>query len=286
MKILLTGASGFIGRNLAAALTMAGHQVVPASRRDGMDFRQMLSPAVWIPRLDGVDAVINAVGIIGETGRQRFESLHTLAPIALFQACVQTGVRRVVQISALGADDTAVSAYHLSKRAADDGLRELDLDWFVLKPSLVYGRGGRSAALFMRMATLPLIPVIGDGRQMLQPVHISDLVAAVVQALTSPDVRQTLDVVGAERISFADWLQAMRRTRGQPRARLLHVPALLAMTLMRVASVVSPLLRADNLRMLQRGSVGDCQLLTQFLGRRPLGVGACLLHDGNRQGRN
>mgnify|MGYP000918239529 CR=1 FL=1 len=216
MNILLTGSSGFIGRNVATALVRAGHLVTPISRRHGVDFCRMRNRADWVPWLDGIDAVINGVGIIGESGAQRFGLLHAEAPIALFQACQEAGVRRVVQISALGADATAFSAYHLSKLAADDFLRGLDLDWFVLRPSLIYGRGGKSAGFFMRLAAQPMIPVIGDGRQPLQPVHISDVVATVMESLTSAQVRQTLDIVGNETIPFADWLQWMPKRKDCP----------------------------------------------------------------------
>src|SRR5690606_24044460 len=144
--------------------------------------------------------------IIGEHSSQRFTVLQTQAPSALFRACAQAGVRRVLQISALGADETAFSAYHLSKRSADNCLRSLDLDWFVLRPSLIYGPGGKSADLFMRMATLPWIPVIGNGQQTLQPVHISDVVLTVMKSLTSPVAKQTLDIVGPDTVTFAEWL--------------------------------------------------------------------------------
>ena len=94
MNILLTGANGFIGRNIAIALVAAGHQVKSASRSNGIDFCQMLSPADWLPHIQGIDAVINCVGIIGERGSQQFSSLHTQAPSAMFRACVQAGIRR------------------------------------------------------------------------------------------------------------------------------------------------------------------------------------------------
>ena len=276
MNILLTGASGFIGRNIATALSAAGHRVTPLSRRHGVDFCHMQTPADWLPYLDGVDAVINSVGIIGESGAQRFEPLHALAPAALFRACVQAGVRRVLQISALGADATAFSAYHLSKRAADDCLRSLDLDWFVLRPSLIYGRGGTSAELFMRLAALPLIPVVGRGQQELQPVHISDVVATVMHSLVSAQARQTLDIVGSETITFAEWLQCMRQAQGLPRARLLHVPFGLAMACARLGRHFNPMLQPENLRMLQTGYWADVRPLVQFLGRLPLSVDARL----------
>ena len=270
MKVLLCGASGFIGSNIAAVLHTSGHQIRAVSRRSGLDFTQMLSPSDWQPHLQDIDAVINAVGIIGQGRTQRFATLHTLAPIALFQACQQAGVKRVLQISALGADDSAASAYHLSKRSADDFLRELDLNWFVLRPSLVYGKGGKSTQLFMRMAALPRIPVIGDGQQALQPIHIEDLVATVLQALTASQSQQTLDTIGTETFSFAQWLQRMRQAQGLAPAQLIHCPLPLAMGLARLARHLNPMFTADNLRMLQRGYRGDSQALTHLLGRPPL----------------
>ena len=277
MNILLAGASGFIGRNVEAALTTAGHQVKPLSRRHGIDVCRMQAPADWLPYLQGVDAVINSVGIIGESGSQRFAPLHTLAPAALFRACSHAGVGRVLQISALGADEKAFSAYHLSKRAADDCLRSLDLDWFVLRPSLIYGRGGKSADLFMRLAALPLIPVIGDGQQKLQPVHIYDVVATVMQSLTSSEARQTLDISGNETITFADWLQCLRQAKGLPRAKLLHIPFPTAMAFAWLGRRFNPLLQAENLRMLQTGCCADVRPLVQFLGRMPLNFEPSLL---------
>jgi uncharacterized protein YbjT (DUF2867 family) len=286
MNILLTGATGFIGRNIATALAAAGHQIKPVSRHHGIDFALMTTPAHWLPHLNKIDAVINCVGIIGETGSQRFQSLHTLAPSALFRACAEAGVRRVLQISALGADDTAFSAYHLSKRAADDALRGLDLDWFVLRPSLIYGKGGKSAELFMRLAALPLLPVIGNGLQKLQPVHISDVVATVMHCLTSRETRKTLDILGTETVTFAEWMQWMRRAQGLPPAPVFRIPFLLAMAIVRLARHFNPMLQPENLRMLQTGYRADVQPLVRFLGREPLAVQTSLffsdaMHTGS-----
>jgi uncharacterized protein YbjT (DUF2867 family) len=272
MKILLTGASGFIGRNVAAVLARAGHEVRPLSRRDGVDASRMLAPGDWLPHLQGVDAVVNGIGIIGPDPyrrSQRFATLHTQAPIALFRACVRAGVRRVVQISALGADETAFSAYHLSKRAADDGLRALDLDGFILRPSLVYGLDGSSAKLFLRLAKLPLLPVVDDGQQRLQPVHISDVTATVLRSLTTTASRQTLDIAGPETITYAEWLQRMREAQGLPRARLLRVPFAPMLALACAGRYFSPMLSPENLRMLDAGSQADVRPLTRFLGRPP-----------------
>lgn len=272
MKVLLTGASGFLGSNISCALTSAGHQVIPISRRHGIDFCSMQNPADWLPHLEDVDAVVNSVGIIGEQGTQHFDVLHTKAPVSLFNACTQAGVRRVIQISALGADKSAFSAYHLSKLVADDCLRDLDLEWFVLRPSLIYGKGGKSSELFMRLAALPIIPVLGDGLYTVQPVHITDVVATVLQCLTSEATKQTLDIVGSETITFAEWLQRMRQAQGFSRTKQLHIPFAIARCAARLGKYFSPMLQPQNLSMLQQGYSSDVTPLVRFLERLPLPI--------------
>ncbi len=271
-KVLLTGASGFIGRHLNRMLEQEGYQVVPVSRKTGVDFRRMTTVGSWTPHLNGVDAVINAVGIIVETSEQKFDILHRQAPGALFQACSKMGIRRVVQISALGVDDNAFTPYQLTKKAADDVLRSLDLDWFVLRPSLVYGKGGASMRMFQRLSMLPVIPLVGDGLYRVQPVHISDLVATVRQCLYAQQTQRTFDVVGAAPLSFEAWLQAFRINRQLPPAKTVSVPFGLMLALARLGRFFMPILHPDNLRMLRQGNVADVQPLAEFLGRVPLSV--------------
>lgn len=272
MNILLTGASGFIGGHIRQALEAAGHGVIPVARRYGMDFSRMLTEQDWLPHLQGVDAVINSVGIIAETRGQTFDALHHRAPAALFRACVTAGVKRVIQVSALGADDQAFTPYQLSKKAADDVLRSLPLAWFVLRPSLVYGEGGKSSTLFRWMANLPLIPLVGDGGQRIQPVHVSDVVATVLQCLQTDSAQRTLDVVGAYPLTFVEWLQIMRHQQGKAPAPTLPVPLPLVMAGAYLGRFIVPMLHPDNLRMLQRGNTADVQPLAELLGRMPLSV--------------
>lgn len=272
MKILLTGANGFIGGHLRQALQQAGHEITPVFRHYGFDFKRMLTPDDWLPHLQGVDAAINSVGIIAETRGQTFEVLHHRAPAALFRACIMAGVMRVIQISALGADGQASTPYQLSKKAADDVLRGLPLEWFVLRPSLVVGEGGKSATLFRFMANLPMIPLVGDGGQRIQPVHVSDVAATVLQCLQTASARRTLDVVGAYPLTFAEWLQLLRRQRGKRPAPTLTIPLPLLMAAAQAGRFAAPMLHPDNLRMLQRGNTADVQPVAEFLGRMPLGM--------------
>jgi len=269
MKILLTGGSGFIGRHIHAALIESGHEVVLASRHNGINYNHMLKEEDWLKHLDNIDVVINSVGIITETHRQSFSVLHTQAPGALFRACVTAGVERVVQISALGADETAFTPYQLTKKAADDALRSMPLAWFVLRPSLVYGEGGKSLALFKRLAMLPRIPVIEQGTQLIQPVHIDDLVESVVTCLSTEKTCRTIDVVGPSAMSMAEWLQRLRRLAGKQPANLISMPLNSMLAFSNVARLCLPLMHPDNVRMLIKGNTADVQPLTEWLGRKP-----------------
>lgn len=272
MNILLTGATGFLGRHIHRTLLRAGHGVVPVARSLGHSYARMQTTSAWKPLLSGVDAVVNAVGIIGQTAAQRFDVLHTLAPQALFAAAHAQGVRRVVQISAQGADDSAFSPYHLSKRAADDALRALSLQGWVLRPGLVFGPGGGSQALFMRLARLPRIPVVGDGMQEIQPVYVGDVAATVLQCLHSPGPGQTLDLVRPDAVTFAQWLHTLRRLQGLAPTTLVHLPWALAHSAAWVLGPWWPLAHADNLRMLRQGHRADASAWLRFLGRLPTQV--------------
>jgi uncharacterized protein YbjT (DUF2867 family) len=272
VRILLTGATGFIGTRLASALRARGHEVVCASRSGGelrADFTTDLDAETWVPRLEGIDAVVNAVGILRERGRQTFEALHVRGPQALFSACVLAGVGRVVQISALGADEHAHSAYHLSKRRADEYLCGLPLDSTIVQPSLVYGAGGASATLLTGLASLPWIPVPGRGDAQVQPVHVDDAVEGIVTLL--PEKTATclrIPFVGPEPLALGTLLAQLRAGMRLPRARFIHVP----LSWMRAAAALgrvlpSSLLDADSLSMLLRGNTGDSRPLAELLGR-------------------
>lgn len=279
MKILICGADGFIGSALAAQLAAAGHQVVRGvrrPRRDGdvaIDYRRDHAVADWLPRLGGVDAVINAVGILHERRAGDFDAIHTAAPRALFSACVEAGVGRVIQVSALGAALDAPTAYLRSKAAADTWLAGLPLRATVLRPTLVFGAGGTSARFFMALARLPLCPVPGDGRQRVQPVHVDDLVGAVAKLLTLPVPPALLDAPGARPLAYRDMLACYRRAQGWAPAPCVEVP----MAVMQAAArcgrwLPGGLLSPDTLAMLARGNTGDPAAFAALLGRAPRGV--------------
>jgi uncharacterized protein YbjT (DUF2867 family) len=281
--VLLLGATGFIGRRLLEVLLDAGYDVVcgvrdasavSRGRAVAVDFMHDHDEADWLPRLAGIDYVINAVGILRESRRATFDALHVAAPVALFRASARAGVRKIVQISALGADEAAVSRYHVSKKRADDALSALAVPWVIVQPSLVFGVGGESAALFMRLAALPVIPVPGDGSQQVQPVHIDDLTAAILRLLISDDHdRRRIAAVGPKAVSLRDFLAGLRSALALGRATFLRVP----MTFVRIAAAAGDrleggLLDRESLGMLVRGNVASAGPFSEVLGRTPRAV--------------
>lgn len=237
LRVLLTGAGGFIGSQVLAALANAGHEVVACTRSGSSkpasavqsiacDFARDIDPKTWLPRLQGVEAVVNCAGILRERGADRFERVHVETPLALFAACVTAGVRRVIQVSALG--QPADTEFIASKHRGDAGLAQLDLDWVVLRPSIVYSLDGSygGTSLLRAMAALPgVIVVPGDGRHSIAPVSGPDLSALIVQLLgTGADSHRTFEVVGPEILSLESYLEAWRRWLGFDEPRVIAVP--------------------------------------------------------------
>ncbi|MGZ9057888.1 MAG: SDR family oxidoreductase [Burkholderiaceae bacterium] len=280
MVVLVTGASGFIGSAVVDALRAAGHRVIKGTHRQNatsdadtvaVDFTRDFDPAAWRGRLRGVDAVVNAVGILREQGHQTFDALHVRAPRALFAACVDAGVKRVVQISALGSDENATSAYHISKRRADEFLAAQSISSVIVQPSLVYGPGGESARLFDTLASLPWIPLPGDGMQRIQPIHLDDLVACIVTLLERDRWRTgRIALVGAEPTTLRDYLASLGRALGRSRIRFLQIPYSWVRAAASLGKVMpGALLDNETLAMLERGNVADVADTQRILGATP-----------------
>ena len=283
MHILVTGADGFIGSALAAALLARGHRLTLAVRDPGRaakrfpaalpvaaDFAADHSPDAWRPRLPGVDAVVNAVGIFRESGAQSFGAIHVRAPVALFEACADAGVGRVVQISALGAAADAPTEFLRSKHAADAALASLPLSSAVVRPSLVFAPSGASARLFLQLAALPLIPLPGGGSQCVQPIHRDDLVAALVALVETDAPPPLLAAVGPSPLTLREYLGQLRRAAGMGRARFLPLPRRMVEAAASAgARLGANLVDREALTMLAQGNCADAGGIARVLGHPP-----------------
>lgn len=283
MKILVCGATGCVGRAVAQALRARGHAVVEGSRAavDGrhamkIDFMQPRTPQQWAERLagDGIEAVVNCVGILMPSRDQSFERVHTAGPVELFRGAAQAGVRRVVQVSALGVGHDAealATPYLHSKLLADDALASLDLDWAVLRPSLVYGPGSRSASLFATLASLPVISLPGLGRQGVQPLHVYELAEAIARLVEADGaMRAVHELGGPASLTYREMLTAYREASGLGPALWLPVPMPAMQAMAWVAEALPQQVYCrDTLRLLERGNTTARNALPGLLGRAP-----------------
>ena len=289
-RVLVLGASGFIGAHVAAALAAAGWTVRAGARRPEAarrlapshdwvraEFAELTDPAAWTPLLEGVDAVVNCVGVLQDGGGDSTRVAHLDGPAALIAACEAAGVRRLVHVSAAGADPAAGTAYAATKHQTERMLAASPLDWVILRPSLVLGRAAYGGTALMRgLAAFPgVIPVLG-GRQRFRPVAMDDLAAAVVR-LCAPDApaRLTLDVGGPDLVSQAELLVALRGWLGLPPAPVLRVPAWLAAPAVWAGDIAGRLgwpssLRSTSVKQMEHGAAGEGpQALTAATGVAP-----------------
>lgn len=269
MRVLLIGAGGFIGGRVAARLRDAGHEVIGVGRRDA-DLARMQASA-WAERLFGVEAVVNAAGVL----RGDLDGIHHRGPATLFEACAAAGITRLIQISALGAALDAPTSFLRTKGTADAHLMRLRLDggragWCVLRPALVVGRGGASTGLFASLAALPRPAQLGSGRWQVQPLHVEDLAAAVLALLEHPmPVPDCLDLVGPEAMGTDTLTSALRDWLRLPTRSFVALPEPLLRLAARIGTILpaSPL-TPDTLAMLKRGSIGDPRPAAERIGWR------------------
>jgi uncharacterized protein YbjT (DUF2867 family) len=217
--VLVVGANGFLGGYVAAALHRQGWRVLRGVRPNGRiadderpcDFARMQSPEDWREVLTGVDAVVNAAGILRERADQTFEDVHVAGPLALARACVSHGITAFVQLSALGVP--ADGDFIASKHRFDAALLALPLQAAVLRPSVVYAAAGSygGTSLLRALAGFPGFQWLpGDGRWRLQPVAAEDL-ADVVAACLARGTHGVFEVGGPAPLSLRTYQAMWRR---------------------------------------------------------------------------
>jgi uncharacterized protein YbjT (DUF2867 family) len=283
MRVLVIGATGLVGGHVLRALRAAGCTAVGASRRRpdderaddwlALDFGGMTREQDWLPPLAGVDAVVNCVGIIREAREGDFDRLHRAAPVALFAACERLGVRRVVQVSALGSHPDAATGYWRSKGAAEVDLLARRLSATIVRPSLVYGDDGASSVMFRMLATLPVLMMPMAHGARVQPIHVDDLAAVVVRlVMEAGAVPRELAVVGPRATTMAGYLRALRAGMQAPSALVMDLPMPVARLVARVAGMIpSSALTPESLTMLEQsaggGNTADPGPAAALLGR-------------------
>ncbi|WP_394753595.1 NAD(P)H-binding protein [Crenothrix sp.] len=279
MKILVCGATGFVGRHLTSALRATGNTVVRGVRKPShpddiaVDYCKDTIKEDWLPKLAGIDAVVNAVGVLRDSAAQPMALLLEQTPIALFSACEEAGVKRIVQISALGIDKGIETPYFQKRRAPEAFLNNMPhaIRHLILRPSVIYGEDGASAKLFRFLAELPVHSLPAGGKQRLQPVNIDDICIAVTRWIADDHAQsQTVSAVGLEATDMRGMLDSYRKQLHHSEAVHVYIPGILIKLTALMGDVIpaSPLC-SDTLAMLNAGNEADSTAFSHLLGHPP-----------------
>ena len=227
MKIFISGGTGFVGGHVCKELLSRGHQLrlLVHSRRSeegsGIEYvnGDVTSAAECAAGAKGCEAVINLVGIIREFPARgiTFSRLHVEATRNMLAAAEANGIRRYLQMSALGSRPAAVSGYHQSKYAAEELVVAAGLDHTIFRPSLIFGPKDafvNMLAGFIR--SFSIVPVIGDGRYRLQPIAADDVARCFALALEKAEtVGKAYTICGPDRLTYLDIVDAVARALGR-----------------------------------------------------------------------
>lgn len=268
------GGSGFVGRYVTRELAGRGWRIRAASRRP--DLASHLQPMGAVGQIhavqsnlrypdsiaqavEGADAVVIAVGVLASTGKQSFSALHENGPRAVAKAAREAGVKRLIHISAIGADVKSSANYARSKAKGEAAVLEEFPDAIILRPSIVFGPEDEFFNRFAGMAKMsPLLPLIGGGRTRFQPVFVGDLGRAVSNAIEGAGTPGTIyELGGPEVMSFRQLLEKTKEWSGQS-AGYLPLPFWLAKLQALLTWPLPNSLRPvtlDQVRMLQADNV-------------------------------
>jgi NADH dehydrogenase len=287
MKVAVTGGTGFVGGHLARALVAEGHQVVAVARGvDRRDPELARTPGIQFFASDlsdaeqlvegfaGCEVVAHCAGINREIGDQTYERVHVRGTANVLEAASRAQVRKVILLSFLRARPDCGSAYHESKWAAEEMVRNSSLDYTVIKSGMIYGRGDHMLDHLSRLlCTMPLLATVGLRERLTRPLAIADLVRVLQAAIIDGRLsRRTVAITGPEELFLSEAVRRVARVLGR-RVLVVAMPVWfhygLAVLLERIMTI--PLASRAQVRILSEGVVAparDCDPLPADLSPR------------------
>jgi len=272
MRVFLAGGTGFVGEHVRRALVAKGHSVRLLVHQRGIGNEAGVEEIegdgtnlpTFIDGVTGCDVIVNLIGIIREVPARKitFERLHIEATRNMVSAALNQGVKRFLQMSALGTRPTGPSEYFRSKFIAEEEVRDSGLEYSIFRPSVIFGpKDDFVNKLAGLIRTLPAVPVIGNGEYQMQPVAADDVARCFAEALEKPAaIGQTFELCGPDRMSFNELLDTIGRVVGKEHVLKLRNPLFLMQLIVPIMERLPFFpITSDQLAMLVQGSVCDGQ---------------------------
>lgn len=277
MKLLVTGASGFLGGFVLAEAIAAGHQVLALTRTDRAAVAVRDHGAIAVPGdLDDTVSLDEAFGAAAHGGAEVLVNLSSLgfghAP-AIVSAAEDAGIRRAVFVSTTAVTTALPAPSKRLRMGAEQTIHDSALDWTIIRPTMIYGTGRdrNIARLLNWLRRTRVLPLPGGGRRLQQPVHVQDLAKAVLAAvMTDVAIGKTYEIAGPEPISFRQLLVESGTAVGT-RPRLFPVPLRPAIWALRAYERIArrPRLKAEQLERLAEDKAFDISSAQTDLAYRP-----------------
>ena len=223
----ILGGGGFIGRYLVRNLTKKSYRCIISTRKafqKGYLKTQATPGAIelidWNPNnfselkeaIKNSDVVINLIGILYETRKQKFYNIHTNIPEAVSKICSDSDVKKFIHVSAIGANETSKSLYQKSKFQGEVKALNNFKNTVIIRPSVVCGTEDNFTNLFSKLSILPVIPVVGINYKF-QPILVTDVANAIVQTIEAKgNERKIYEIGGPKQISFGDMVKSILKT--------------------------------------------------------------------------
>ena len=274
--VTVFGGSGFVGGQVVRALAKAGHRVRVAVRQPNLAYKMRMlgdvgqievvqanvrNAASVARALDGAEACVNLVGVLFESGRQKFLSVHAMGARNVAEAAAKAGLKHLVHVSAIGADVDSAAKYARSKGEGEAAVREAFPSATIVRPSIVFGPEDDFFNRFAQMAALaPALPLVGSETRF-QPVFVGDVAAVIAKAVASPAAAGvTYELGGPTVYTMREILELILLETGRNRP-LIPLPwpvaSLIGSLGDLVAGVIPPPLTSDQVEMLKSDNVAD-----------------------------
>lgn len=226
-EVCVLGGSGFVGSSIVAKLDAAGYAVKVLTRRRESAKHLFLLPNVKIvecnildyqalnAELRGADAVINLIGVLHQSRKLSFNTMHHQLPAQVAKICADLGIKRLLHMSSLGADAHAPSQYLVSKALGERAIQGFNkqLNITVFKPSIIFGRGDSFINLFAKLIKLLPVILLAKPNAKFQPIWVEDVASCFVKSLENIDTyHQTYELAGPKIYTFKALLQTIMQT--------------------------------------------------------------------------